>query len=170
MTDFALTAYEADILVEEQPIALFFEKAADLSKKPKMVSNWMLRDLLGYLKEHKLELEQTKITPQGIADLVMALDKGVINSKVAQEVFADMIQTGKAVDAIIQEKGLQQIGSAEELEKIVVKVIADNPDSVTKYKGGNEKLFMFFVGQAMKETKGKGNPAIIQELLKKNLG
>ncbi len=167
--EFGLTAYEADILVEELKLANFFEESARISKKPKQTSNWILRDLLGYLKEHKLEIEDTKITPQAIADLVIALDKGVINSKVAQEVFLDMIQTGKAVDTIIQEKGLQQIGSVEDLEKIVIKIINDNPDSVAKYHAGNERLFTFFVGQAMKETKGKGNPAIINDLIKKHL-
>ena len=130
----------------------------------------MLRDLLAYLKENRLELEQTKITPQGLAGLVVALDKGVINSKVAQEVFVDIIQTGKAADVIIKEKGLEQIGSTDELEAIAAKIVADNPDTVAKYKAGNERLFMFFVGQTMKETKGKGNPAVIQDILKKLLG
>lgn len=167
--EFGLTAYEADILIEEQKLANFFEESARISQKPKQTSNWILRDLLGYLKEHKLEIEDTKITPKSIAELVLSLDKGVINSKVAQEVFIDMIQTGKTVDAIVQEKGLQQIGSVEDLEAIVIKIVNDNPDSVAKYRGGNERLFTFFVGQAMKETKGKGNPVIINDLIKKHL-
>lgn len=168
--DFGLPAYDAYILIEQLPLAEFFEQAATLSKKPKAVCNWMLRDLLAYLKENKLELNQTKITPQAIAELVIALDQGVINSKVAQEIFVDMIQTGQGANSIIQAKGLQQIGSAEELEAIVLKVLEANADSVAKYKAGNERLFPFFIGQAMKETKGKGNPTVIQDLLKKHLG
>lgn len=170
MQEYGLNAYESNILIEEPVIADFFEKAAQQSKNPKSTCNWILRDLLAYLKEHKLELRHTKVTPTGVAQLVVAIDTGVINSKVAQEIFVEMIETGKEADAIIKEKNLTQIGSVDELEAIVKDVIAKNPDNVAKYKGGNERLFMFFVGQAMKETKGKGNPAIIQELLKKHLG
>jgi aspartyl-tRNA(Asn)/glutamyl-tRNA(Gln) amidotransferase subunit B len=99
----------------------------------------------------------------------MVIDQGIINSKVAQEIFIDMMTTGAYPSVIIQEKGLNQINSFEELEAIVVEIIKNNPDSVAKYKAGNDRLFMFFVGQAMKATKGKGNPEIIQELLKKHL-
>jgi len=167
--DYGIPAADAEILIHDQVLADFFEQAAGISQKPKVVGNWILRDLLAYLKEHKLELHQVKITPQGLAELAIALDKGIINSKVAQEVFADMVQTGKAANVIIQEKNLTQIGSTEELEALVLKVIAANPDNVAAYKAGNERLFQFFVGQTMKETKGKGNPMIIQELLKKHL-
>ena len=113
---------------------------------------------------------KTKLTADGFAELIIALDKGVINSTAAQEVFLDMVQTGRPAMAIIEEKGLKQIGSEQELEGIVLKVVANNPDNVALYKGGNQRVFMFFVGQAMKETKGKGNPTVIQELFKKHLG
>jgi aspartyl-tRNA(Asn)/glutamyl-tRNA(Gln) amidotransferase subunit B len=89
---------------------------------------------------------------------------------VAQEIFIEMMETGKTASVIIKAKGLEQIGSEEELEKIVLAVIEQNPDSVAKYRGGNERLLAFFVGQSMKETKGKGNPMVIQQLLKKHLG
>jgi aspartyl-tRNA(Asn)/glutamyl-tRNA(Gln) amidotransferase subunit B len=168
--EYGLNANDADNMIHDVAIANFFEQAAKESNNPKATSNWILRDLLAYLKEHKIELTDTKITPHGVAELIIALDKGVINSKVAQDIFVDMIQTGKTASAIIEEKGLKQIGSTEELEKIVIKVINDNPDNVALYKAGNERLFMFFVGQSMKETKGKGNPVVIQELLKKHLG
>jgi aspartyl-tRNA(Asn)/glutamyl-tRNA(Gln) amidotransferase subunit B len=170
VTEFKISAYDAENIVDDQIIAHFFEAAAQKSGNPKLTCNWILRDLLAYLKEHKLELAQTKVTADGFAELISAMDKGTINSKVGQEVFLEMIQTGKRATDIIQEKGLTQIGSTEELEKIVLDVIAKNPDNVAKYKGGNERLFMFFVGQAMKETQGKGNPVVLQELFKKHLG
>ncbi len=168
--EYGLSSNDADTLINDVSIANFFEQAAKESNNPKATSNWILRDLLAYLKEHKIELQDTQITPHGVAELIIALDNGVINSKVAQEIFVDMIQTGKTASVIIEEKGLKQIGSTEELEKIVRNVIAKNPENVALYKAGNERLFMFFVGQSMKETKGKGNPVIIQELLKKHLG
>ncbi len=168
--EYTLSANDAEILVSEIAIARFFEQAARISNKPKQTSNWILRDLLAYLKEHKLELEQTKLTAQALAELVVALDKGVINSKVGQEIFIEMIQTGKGADCIIKEKNLEQIDSVGALEPIIIKIIQDNADNVAKYKAGNDRLFPFFVGQAMKATGGKGNPVLIQELLKKHLG
>lgn len=169
-SQYSLTAYEADILVEERDRADFFEAAVKSCNNAKGVSNWILRDLLGYLKEQKLELHEIKLTPEALGGLVSVLDQGVINSKVAQDVFIAMVTTGKSAMTIIEEKDLKQIGSSDELEAIVVKIITANQDSVTKYKAGNDRLFTFFVGQTMKECKGKGNPALIQELLKKHLG
>jgi aspartyl-tRNA(Asn)/glutamyl-tRNA(Gln) amidotransferase subunit B len=166
---YELSEYEAETLTQERITADFFETTTKLCQKPKLVSNWMLRDLLGYLKEHKLELAHAKITPRALADLVLELDKGTINSKTAQDIFIEMMQTGKSPLIIIDEKDLKQIGSSDELEKIVLQIIASNSDQVAKYRAGNEKLFMFFVGQAMKETKGKGNPTILAELFKKHL-
>ncbi len=166
---YKLSAQDAEVLTQEVTLADFFEAAAHGSSNPKAICNWIMRDLLAYLKEHKLELSATKITPAGIAELVAAIDKGTINSKVAQEIFVDIMQTGKTVAAIIQEKNLGQIGSTDELDAIVHKIIDANPDVVARYRAGDARLFQFFVGQAMKETRGKGNPGIIQELLKKYL-
>jgi aspartyl-tRNA(Asn)/glutamyl-tRNA(Gln) amidotransferase subunit B len=163
------SAYESDILIQDLEIANFFEAAAKIGKNPKAVCNWMLRDLLSYLKENKLELAQIKVTPNHMAALVVELDKGTINSKVAQEVFIEMASSGKLPVQIIQEKGLQQIDSAEEIEKVVLAIIAQSPDVVAKYCGGNERMFQFFVGQVMKDTKGKANPKIVSDLLLKHL-
>ncbi|MBM3893068.1 Asp-tRNA(Asn)/Glu-tRNA(Gln) amidotransferase subunit GatB [Candidatus Dependentiae bacterium] len=168
-TAYGIPAYDADLLTEELDRAVFFEEAAKTCGNAKGVCNWILRDVLGYLKEHKQELHEIKLTPQGLGELVKALDSGLINSKVAQDIFVEMVQTGKSVATIVDEKDLKQIGSTEELEAIVLAVLAANPDNVAKYKAGNERLFPYFIGQAMKETKGKGNPVILQELLKKHL-
>ncbi len=168
-TTYGIPAYDADLLTEELDRAVFFEEAAKICGNGRGVCNWILRDVLGYLKEHKQELHEIKLTPQGLGDLVKALDSGLINSKVAQDIFVEMVQTGKSVATIVDEKDLKQIGSTEELEAIVLAVLAANPDNVAKYKAGNERLFPYFIGQAMKETKGKGNPVILQELLKKHL-
>jgi len=168
--EFTLSAYEAEILVEDKTIGDFFEETNKLCNKPKQVSNWILRDLLGYLKEHKLELHESKITAQTLAELVTEIDSGTINSKVAQDIFIEIIQTGKSPKVIIQEKNLSQIDSLDILEPLVQKVIADNQESVIKYKAGNTKLFGFFVGQAMKASQGKANPKILNDLLQKYLG
>ena len=168
--EYGVSAYEADILVSAAHLADFFEKTAGICKKPKQVSNWMLRNLLGYLGERKLKLEQVSVTPEMLAELVTVIDQGIINTKVAQEVFEDMMETGTYPSIIIQEKDLKQIESTDEIEAIVLEIIEKNPDVVAKYKAGKTNLFQFFVGQTMKATKGKANPKVVQEILRKHLG
>jgi aspartyl-tRNA(Asn)/glutamyl-tRNA(Gln) amidotransferase subunit B len=168
--EYALSSYEAEIMIEDKSIADFFEATVAVCNNPKLTSNWILRDVLGYLKEHKIGLHESKITANGLGEMIIALEQGVINSSAAQEVFLEMAQTGKSPHIIIDEKDLKQIGSSEELEAVVKQVIEQNADSVKKYQEGNARLFMFFVGQTMKATKGKGNPVMINDLLKKYLG
>ncbi|HBS47617.1 TPA: Asp-tRNA(Asn)/Glu-tRNA(Gln) amidotransferase GatCAB subunit B [Candidatus Dependentiae bacterium] len=167
--EYDLSSYEAEILIDPLELANFFEETVKISNHPKQVCNWMLRDLLAYLKNNNLSLTQAKITPTLMAEFVSTVEKGIINSKIAQDVFAEMLESGKSPLTIIKEKGLEQISSPEELERIVLEVIAQNKDNVDKYRAGNDKLFAFFVGQSMKATKGKGNPQLINELLKKHL-
>jgi len=163
-----LTPYEADILVLDRDLSNYFESAAKLTQSKQLI-NWILRDLMGLLKEQNSVLSQSKITPEKLAQLVDLLDKNIINNRAAQEVFAIMAQTGQDAQAIVKEKGLEQIGSPEELENIVLEIIKSNPNQVAQYKAGSEKMFGFFVGQAMQKTKGKGNPQILTDLLKKHL-
>lgn len=169
MTEYKLTSYEAEILINDVAIANFFEETVKLCNNPKTTCNWLLRNVLGFLKETKTALQDSKITAPHFAELIMALDKGTINTKTAQDVFLEMANTGKNPKDIIKEQGLEQIGSESELEAIVLDIIKNNQDQVQKFLAGNERLFMFFVGQAMKATRGKGNPKIIQDLLKKHL-
>jgi aspartyl-tRNA(Asn)/glutamyl-tRNA(Gln) amidotransferase subunit B len=166
---YGLSTYEADNLTESRAIANFFEEVVEHGGNPKLSSNWILRDVLGYLKEQKQSLKDTTVTPQHLADLVKALDNGTINSKVAQDVFIELMQTGKSPAAIIQEKNLIQVEDQAILMPIIERVLAANQESVALYKAGNTRLFMFFVGQAMKETQGKANPKVLQELIKKAL-
>lgn len=167
--DYALTPYEAEILTGDRELADYFEEAAKKSRAPKPVSNWVLRDILGYMNKHKLPLSELKVTADMLAELVVEIEKGVINSKIAQEVFAEMQENGKYPSIIIQEKDLTQMGSSDELDALVREVVAANPKVVADYKGGNERSFTFFVGQCMKASKGKANPQILHELIKKHL-
>lgn len=163
-----LTPYEADILVGEPDIANFYERAIVFSKSKHLI-HWILRDLMGLLKVEKITIDQCAVTPEKLSKLVDLLDKGSINNRAAQEIFQDIARTGKDPEAIMQEKGLQQIGNVEELEHIIKAIIEANPDSVAQYKAGKERLWGFFVGQAMQKTQGRGNPQLINELLKKYL-
>ncbi len=163
-----LSSYEASIIVEDQALARYVETA--LSIRPsKQVVHWVLRDVLGYTNEHKVSLDQCKVTPQKLASLVGLLEDGLINAPAAKEIFLLVTETGEEPQVLMQKHGLQQIGSADELEAIIKTVIAENPVEYQAYKAGKEKLFGFFVGQAMQKTKGKGNPKLINEILKKLL-
>ncbi len=167
-----LSEYEADILVENIELANYFDVAHKVSAS-KQVINLILRDLLGYLKEHNLTPSKCKVTPEKLAAIAELVESEKINNRAAKEVFEIVAQTGKEPLAIVKEKGLEQIGSTAELEKIVKQIIDENPKNVEQYRQAPEdrkqRLSGFFVGQAMKKTQGKGNPKIIQELLKKYL-
>jgi len=163
-----LSAYEAEIVVDDLELANYFEKAYELYPS-KHIINWLLRDLLGYLKEHKISLIECKVTPEKLASIVELLEAGTINNRAAKEIFEIIAQSGENPKEVVKEKGLEQVGSVEELEKIVKEIVEQNPKVVARYKSGKDRLFGFFVGQAMQKTQGKGNPKIIQELLKKYL-
>ena len=164
-----LSAYEAGILIEDLDLANYYDAAREHTKSSQLI-NWILRNLMGHLKEHKIELSACKVTPQKIAELADLVQKCVINNTAAQEVFDIVAQTGKNPAAVVKEKGLEQIGSSKELEAVIAEIITANPGQVAEYRSGKDRLFGFFVGQAMAKTKGKGDPKVIQQLLKKHLG
>lgn len=163
-----LSLYEAEILVDDMALANYYEQAHTINPS-KQVVNWILRDVMGYLKDNKISLAEFKVTPDKLAEIVSMLEKGVINGHAAKELFEIVAQTGQVPMAVVKEKGLEQMGSIEELDAIIQSIVAENPQMVAEYKSGKDKLFGFFVGQAMKRTQGKGNPQIIQDLLKKYL-
>jgi aspartyl-tRNA(Asn)/glutamyl-tRNA(Gln) amidotransferase subunit B len=163
-----LTPYEAEILIDDRELAHYFEQSSTCSSS-KQIINWILRDVMGYLKETNSTLSMFKVTAEKLATIVDLVESGKINNHAAKEVFELVASTGQNPIDIVKEKGLEQIGSNEELEKIVKEIIDANPENVALYKSGKDKIFGFFVGQAMQKTQGKGNPKVIQELLKKYL-
>jgi aspartyl-tRNA(Asn)/glutamyl-tRNA(Gln) amidotransferase subunit B len=167
-TRLALTKDEADVLIEDIQLADYFDQTRKLTAS-KHVINWILRDLIGYTKEKKITLAECKMTPQRLAQLADLLDSGIISSPTAKEVFIIVADTDQNPDMIIEKQGLKQIGSIKELETLVKEVIAANPKQTADYRAGKDKLFGFFVGQMMQKTQGKGNPQLINELLKKQL-
>ena len=166
--DLGLSEYEADILIEDIDLANYFDAAKKHTNSPSLI-HWILRDLMGYLKEQKVSLAECKVTPARLANIVDLVDQGVINSPTAKEVLALVAQTDTDPLTIIEEKGLKQIGSVDELEAMVKEIIAANPKQTEEYRSGKDKLFGFFVGQMMQKTKGKGNPQVINDLIKKHL-
>ncbi|MEI7580506.1 MAG: Asp-tRNA(Asn)/Glu-tRNA(Gln) amidotransferase subunit GatB [bacterium] len=169
MNQLGLSEYDADVLIQDQAVAAYFEHACRTYNNPKLITNWVLRDILGYLKEHKLSIERSPISAQMLGELVQLIDTDVINTKVAQEVFAEMAATGKLASVIVKEKGLEQVSNTAELEALCKKIVDAHPDVAAKYREGNQRMFGFFVGLAMKETGGKGNPKVMTEILQRLL-
>jgi len=163
-----LSEYEADILIEDINLANYFDAAQKYTTSKNLI-HWILRDLMGYLKEHKISLTECTVTPQRLGKIVDLVDSGVINNTTAKELFVFVAQTDRDPETIIEEKGLKQISSVDELETLVKEIIVANPTQAADYRVGKEKLFGFFVGQMMQKTKGKGNPQLINDLIKKHL-
>lgn len=167
-TQLGLSEYEADILIEDIDLANYFDEAKKHTASKSLI-NWILRDLMGYIKEQKISLADCKITPERLGKIVDLVDSGVINNPTAKEVLVFVAELDKNPELIIEEKGLKQIGSVDELETLVKEIITANPGQTAEYRSGKEKLFGFFVGQMMQKTKGKGNPQLINDLIKKHL-
>jgi len=163
---YKLSDYDASILTEEKVLADFFEECVKILERPKSFSNWIINDLLKEVKDRKLDISNLPIKPRQLAALVEIIEKGTISSIIAKEVFSDMIHTGNDPQEIIEGKGLSQISDEGLIESVIDKVIAGNPGVIEDYKKGKKNALAFLVGQVMKETKGKANPKIVNELLK----
>ncbi len=167
--ELGLPAYNAGVLAAERPVAEYFEALVAQHNNPKLCSNWVMGEVLGALKEKGLKIDECPVSPELLAGILKRIDDNTISGKIAKTVFEEVWQTGKTADQIIEEKGLKQVTDTGAIEAIVDEVIAANPDQVAEYRGGKEKLMGFFVGQVMKASKGKANPGMANQLLKKKL-
>jgi aspartyl-tRNA(Asn)/glutamyl-tRNA(Gln) amidotransferase subunit B len=170
MQDFGLPADDARVLTGSRELADYFEACLARFDRPKTVANWIMGDLLGLLNARGIGIEDVPVTPENLADLLKLLDEDVISGKIAKTVFETMADTGKPASVIVKEQGLVQVSDTSAIDPIVDALIADHPDEVQRYRDGQKKLIGFFVGQVMKQTKGKANPKVVNELLSKKLG
>ena len=166
---YGLKEYDADVLTDNQEISEFFEKVLTHGAVPKTACNWIIGDLTRVMNESRKTLREINLDPEDLATLTKLIDKGEISSSIAKTVFTEMLDTGGNPKKIIKEKGLKQITDEKELGGIVEKLIASNPQQVKQYREGKTKLIGFFVGQMMKQTQGKGDPTLINILLKEKL-
>lgn len=168
MSVYGLNKYDASVLIMERSRADFYETAAK-GHDPKLTANWVINELLGGLNKDGKTLSESPVSAEQLGGLVGLISDNTISGKIAKDVFAEMMATGKDAAIIVEEKGLKQVTDSGAIEKIVDEVIAENPDNVAAYKGGKDKLFGFFVGQVLKKSGGKANPDMVNELLKKKL-
>ena len=169
MREYELSYADASQLVTEKELAEFYERAARASGNPRVSANFILSELLRELNNSGTTAGASPVTAENLAELIKTLDAGKINNNQAKEVLVEMFGSGKNADAVIKEKGFEQISDASAIEKIVDEIIENNQNQVTAYRAGNEKLFGFFVGQVMKASQGKANPKIVNEILKNRL-
>jgi aspartyl-tRNA(Asn)/glutamyl-tRNA(Gln) amidotransferase subunit B len=167
--DYGLSSYDADVITASKKLADLFEESLGYTKDAKSVANWVMGDLLGYLNANSLELSDVKLTGQGLGEMIGLLEKGTINGKIAKTVFKAMLENGKLPQQIVEEQGLVQISDEGAILAIVDAVIEKNPQSVEDFRAGKEKAIGFLVGQIMKETKGKANPALVNKMLLERL-
>ncbi|GIO69156.1 Asp-tRNA(Asn)/Glu-tRNA(Gln) amidotransferase subunit GatB [Paenibacillus sp. FSL M7-1455] len=168
-SEYGLPSYDAEVITSSKPIADLFEDSLKYTKDAKSVSNWIMGELLGYLNSNNLEFSEVKITGQGLGEMIGLIEKGTISTKIAKTVFKEMLESGKLPQQIVEEKGLVQISDEGAIKFIVEQVVAANPQSVEDYKAGKQKAIGFLVGQVMKESRGKANPAIVNKLLEEVL-
>jgi aspartyl-tRNA(Asn)/glutamyl-tRNA(Gln) amidotransferase subunit B len=169
ISEYSLPPYDAGVLTAEQPIADFYEETVKIASDAKVVSNWVMGELMRLLNDAGQSITDCKVTSSALASLLEMLDKGTINAKTAKEVFEEVFKTGKDPKEIVKASGATQISDTDELASIIDGILEGDADSVARYKGGETKLMGFFVGQVMKATKGQGNPKVINQLLREKL-
>jgi len=169
VNQYGLSKEDAAVITMSKDMADFFDETVKTGADPKSAANWLMTDLLAYLNANDAALADVKLTPQGLGEMIKLIENGTISSKIAKTVFKEMLETGKEPKQIVEEKGLVQISDEGALRKIVVEVVNANPQAVADYKAGNSKAIAFFVGQVMKQTKGKANPPMVNKLLQEVL-
>jgi len=167
--EYRLPEYDAEVLTSEKELAEYFEQVVKYGSDAKLASNWMMSEVLRKLNQEKREITACPITPKDLAELLQLIQKGTISGKIAKIVFEEMYSSGKPASQIVREKSLIQITDQAVLEKIAQKIIESYPKEVEQYKAGKEKLLGFFVGQMMKQTKGKANPQLVNKIFKELL-
>jgi aspartyl-tRNA(Asn)/glutamyl-tRNA(Gln) amidotransferase subunit B len=166
---YGIPEYDAGILTASRSLADYYEECVRLSGEAKMVSNWIMGDLLRELNKDDREIEECPVSPGHLVSMLRMIKDGVISGKIAKTVFEEMYRTGGDPGKIVEEKGLVQLTDLEEIQRVIRGVLEEHAKLVEDYRKGKEQVLGFFVGQVMKATRGKANPKLVNELLRKSL-
>ncbi|MBA4251084.1 MAG: Asp-tRNA(Asn)/Glu-tRNA(Gln) amidotransferase GatCAB subunit B [Chlorobiaceae bacterium] len=166
VTQYQLPLYDSEILTQDKSIAEYFENVTSICDDYKSASNWIMTSVLGYLNEKKINIKQFPISSENFGKMLNLIKSGIISSKIAKEIFSEMLENNSDPEIIIKEKNLVQISDTDEIKKIIEFILDTNKSELEDYLNGKEKIFGSFVGKIMKESKGKANPKIVNELLK----
>lgn len=164
--EIGLSEYDASVIVEQMGLALFFDKVLELGANPKTAVNFIMGEIAAYLKEEHIEITDTKLTPDNLAELISLIEKGTISNNIGKQIIIEMMKDGTKASVIVEKKGLSQISDEGAIKELVQKVVDAHPNEVEAYKNGKTNLLGFFVGQVMKETKGRANPKTVNQLIK----
>lgn len=164
-----LPEQDAQLLTASRPMAEYFEEVVRISRQPKLAANWVLNDLVYLLEENKKGLTDNPVPAENLAELVLLLGNNTISGKIAKDVLAEMVRTGRTAKQVMAEKGVEQINDPERIAGVVREIMAANPKQVEQYRNGKTATMAWFVGQVMKATRGQANPQVVQEVLKKEL-
>ena len=167
--EYDLPEYDAGVLTDSKELADLFEEGVAVFDDAKAVSNWVMGEHLRLLNEEEIAPGESKVDGRLVGELLGLIDDGTISSKIAKEVYEEMFVTGKEPQSIVEEKGLKQISDQGQLEEIIAEIVTDNPDAVEDIKNGKDKAIGFLVGQVMKETKGKANPQLANQLIREKV-
>ena len=166
---YGLPDYDAEVLTADRELATYFECTVERFNQPKVVSNWVMGDLMRELNRHHITADQAPVTPVHLAGMLQLMENGTISGKIAKTVFDEMYQSGKQAHEVVAEKGLVQMNDSSELASLIRQVLASNPSQVEAYRSGKQKVFGFLVGQTMQATQGKANPKMVNALLREML-
>ena len=165
---YKISDYDAEVLISDRLTSEYFEKVAK-NRNVKLAVSWVASELFAILNKLNLTIEKSPVNSDQLGDLIDEIENGIISNRAAKEVFEEMCESSKSVKEIINDKGLVQISDTTEIEKFIDQVLIENPDNVQKYKEGKTKLLGFFIGEVMKATKGKANPGLLNQIVKKKL-
>lgn len=168
--EIGLSEYDVSVIVEQMGLALFFDKVLELGANPKTAVNFIMGEIAAYLKEDHIEITDTKLTPENLAELIALIEKGTISNNIGKQIIIEMLKDGTKASVIVEKKGLSQISDEGAIKELVQKVVDAHPNEVEAYKNGKTNLLGFFVGQIMKETKGRANPKTVNQLLREIIG
>lgn len=169
ISQYSLPKYDAEILTSSRELADYYENVLKVTNDYKSASNWVMTDVLKVVNDEKISIKEFPVTPENLGNLIKLINENVINGKIAKEIFPEMLKTKKDPQEIIKEKNLVQITDTKEIEAAIDKILSANESQIKEYLSGKDKVIGFFVGQIMKETKGKANPQIVNDMLKKKL-
>ena len=169
ISSFKLPEYDAEILTQSRDIADYYEKVIDMTDDYKSASNWVMGDVLKVINENKIDIKEFRISPDNLAELINIINDNTISGKIAKEIFPEMLKENKTPLEIVKSKNLLQITDTTAISKVIENVLSNFPNEVGEFLNGKEKVFGFFIGKIMKETQGKANPKIVNELLREKI-
>lgn len=167
--ELGLSPYDTGVMVDDRAVAEYFERAIATGADTKLVVNWIMSDIAGHLNAEKLSINEIKLTPEALAEMVKLIEDGTISNKIGKDLLPELLSNGGSPKEIVESKGLSQISDQDEIEDMIDEVLSANPDELAKFRAGKTKLKGFFVGQVMKRTGGRADPKLTNQLLAKKL-